>query len=79
MLIVQFQPLESILQGLIIADIINDETTTGILEIAGDETFESLLSGCVPKLYAVMLIPIRDVLHQKVNAYRSLIQQRYTL
>lgn len=79
MLIVEFQPLECIFQGLIIANIINDEAATRVLEIAGNKTFESFLPGRVPELDTVMLIPIRDVLHQKVNAYRSLIQQRYTL
>lgn len=79
MLIVKFQPFEGVLQGLITADIIDDEAAARVLEVAGNEAFESFLPRCVPKLDAVMLLPVGDVLHQEVNAYRSLIEQRCTL
>lgn len=74
MLIVQFQPFERILQRLIIADIIDDQTATRILKVTRDETLEPFLSGSVPKLNAVMPISIGDVFDKEINAYGSLIE-----
>ncbi len=58
MLVVELQPLEGVEEGLVVSYIVNDNAAARVLEIAGDETFESLLSRSVPKLDAIVFVSI---------------------
>jgi len=40
----------------------------GVLEVAGNETFEALLASCVPELQTIGFVLVGEVAHEEVDA-----------
>jgi hypothetical protein len=53
MLIVEFHPLEEVLEGLEVGDIVDQDAKVGVFEVAGDEALKAFLASRVPELQAV--------------------------
>ena len=58
MLVVQLHPFQHVLQGLGVADVVDQHAEAGVLEVAGDEALEALLTSGVPDLQAVGLVAV---------------------
>lgn len=68
MLVVELEPPGHVVEGFPAAHVVHQQTYVRILEIAGNEAFESLLASSVPHLQAVAAVVIRQVLQQEVYA-----------
>jgi hypothetical protein len=71
-LTVEFQPRSRSFERLRISGIVDDETAARILEVAGDETFETFLAGGVPELKPILLVVVGNVFYEEVDADGSL-------
>ena len=72
--------MDCVFERLGVRGVINDETAAGILEIAGNEAFESLLTSCVPELKSILFFIIADIFDQKVDADGGLLNgKRYII
>ena len=67
-LVVEFKPCGTVLEGLRIGDIIDQEAEVGIFEVARNEAFEAFLPGSVPELNAILSLTDRDVFDEEVDA-----------
>jgi hypothetical protein len=68
-LAVEIEPLLDASEGGELGEIVEDEGTMGLSEVAGDEAFETFLAGCVPELYSVGFLVVLDVGDDKIDAY----------
>jgi hypothetical protein len=61
MRLVELHPLLGAVERFEIGDVVDEDAEMGVLEVTGDEAFESFLPRCVPELQAVRLVAMHQV------------------